>query len=747
MQKSITSLADIPEIAAYLSRVGAEPRSLRLAVVREQHGKYWRDIARISFNPEVGVVKVYGDEKLFAPNADEQKAIAAALPNYRFPQSKRVLHYTLPPQLQSVDPENIFPFKDRDGQLIMLVVRSERKGSNDKVYKPWTLFDDDEWRSTEPDGKLPLFNLENLETQHTTVFIHEGPKAARTIHRLIHPHTDNEREAYDAHPWIVELAQPDTCHLGWHGGALNPHRTDWSVLKRAGVKRVIIVADNDAPGVQAVPKIASELTEMRVHTVRFDKTFPPSFDMADKLPDSFYDHTNGGRYKGPSFDNLLTPATWATEVIPQGKKEKPIIKLRPEFKDQWMWCRDQDLYVNIDRPSMCFDQKTFDNAVAPFSDVKATSKLLLAEWSCHASRLTYRPDTEARVLNEDAAPVVVNTYRPSRIHSASGNSQPWEDFLEHLIVLPDERHEVKRWCATLIAHPEIRMTYSLLLASERQGVGKTTLGEQVLAPLVGIHNTSFPSERTIVDSQFNSWVAEKRLVVVGEIYSGKSWKAYQNLKSYVSDKHIEVNKKFMPAYTLMNWAHFICSSNSMRALKIEDTDRRWYIPEVTERQWGEGKFGDFRRWLRSGGGLGIILHWAQQFGDYVAEGVHPPDTARKREMAEESMPEPVKLLVAWCEAHGGAEMIVSDRAIKQWLQSEKQNPEHLTAKELRNAMQKLGWKNPGIQISLDGFLQFTMMSPKLYPKWVGLNGASDKDRREWIRSNVRPMVDASDRSM
>jgi len=55
-----------------------------------------------------------------------------------------------------------------------------------------------------------------------------------------------------------------------------------------------------------------------------------------------------------------------------------------------------------------------------------------------------------------------------------------------------DRIELMRWCATLIARPDIKMNYGVLLISETQGVGKSTLGEKILAPLIGKLNASFP---------------------------------------------------------------------------------------------------------------------------------------------------------------------------------------------------------------------------------------------------------------
>jgi hypothetical protein len=113
--------------------------------------------------------------------------------------------------------------------------------------------------------------------------------------------------------------------------------------------------------------------------------------------------------------------------------------------------------------------------------------------------------------------------------------------------------ELLRWCATLIEKPDVKMHYGVLLISETQGVGKGTLGEKILAPLVGIGNTSFPGEEEIVDSKYNYWMAHRRLAVVHEIYAGHSSRAYNKLKSVITDFNIEVHKKYMADYRVENW--------------------------------------------------------------------------------------------------------------------------------------------------------------------------------------------------
>src|SRR5687768_3459153 len=116
----IQSMTDLPSIASYLSRIGAEPRSLRVAVVKDQKGAYWVDTAIIRINKDGSIEAPDG----YAPTESEaavikQEVLAADWPtNVKLGKS-----YELPDELKEVPADDIFELKDRSGQLIMLQVR------------------------------------------------------------------------------------------------------------------------------------------------------------------------------------------------------------------------------------------------------------------------------------------------------------------------------------------------------------------------------------------------------------------------------------------------------------------------------------------------------------------------------------------------------------------------------------------------------------------------------------------------
>jgi hypothetical protein len=631
--KKLKSLDDITAVRMYLARINAEPRSLKTAVIKEVAGNYWRDTAIITITRE-GEVKA--PEHLM-PTEQEAMRIKDEVAMWEWPQLKKLKHLDnlkgeAGKELKAAKEEDIFEFRDKDGWIVMVQLRKQLK-DGEKAYIPFTYWDDNEWRKTEPDGPLPLWGLEALG-DHSTVFIHEGAKAARKMRWMVEGKTVQARQALRDHPWGEELSA--ACHLGWIGGALSPQRTDWTVLKRAGVRRAYIVSDNDPPGVAAVPRISFPLNLPTFH-VQFTNEWPASFDLADDFPKAMFKELDGHRrYVGPSFRSCLHPATWMTDLI-ANPKGKPTPVLREHAKEMWAFVEEADLFVCTQMPEILRDEKILNKMLSPFSHTYENARLIVRAYRGRNTKLCYRPDNKGRIVT-DGNTSAINLHTPSLVRAEEGNPKPWLDFVSYMIPDEDERREVLRWAATLIARPDIRMEYGLLLVSEKQGIGKTTFGSSILAPLVGAHNVGWPSESDITNSAFNDWVAHKRLIIVNEIYSGHSWKAYNQLKSLITDTEVQVNQKYQRRYLIQNWAHIFACSNSRRALRMEEDDRRWFYPECTEERWPKEKFVELRKWLSSGG-LGIIKTWAQQWTDYVLPGQRAPMTDQKKELIEGSRSE------------------------------------------------------------------------------------------------------------
>jgi len=710
----VKSLDDLKSVREYLMRVGGEPRSLKTAVIREMHGTYWKDLAVIRFEKD-GEVKCSAAE--FEPTELEAAAIKAEFPTVQWPQVKPLPHIVKPHKLiKNADPKDVFEFRNSEGQIIFVQVRIEKEG--DKNYVPLTYWDDDEWRICEPDGPLPLFNAEKLKDA-AVVFIHEGAKAARHCQWMIEAEEDEAKKALADHPWGQELQS--AVHLGWVGGAMSPYRTDWKVIQKAGIMRAYIVADNDEPGRAAVPGISQQL-RIPTFMIQFTDEFPGSFDLADEFPEEMFGDVGGTRhYVGPSWRDCLHPATWATDLIPN-PKGKPTPVLRDSFKTMWSYVEEADVFVCTQMPEILRSEAILNKLLAPFSHAAETCRLIVKSFKGRSTRICYRPDHDGLMVTFRGSSAI-NLHVPSSIKAEKGDPQLWLDFLDYMFVNKEEREQVKRWCATLIARPEIRMGYGLLLVSEKQGIGKTTLGAHIIAPLVGLQNVGFPGENDIANSAFNDWVAHKRLVVVNEIYSGQSWKAYHALKPVITDRDVTVNQKYMRQYVIENWCHVLACSNSMRALKMENDDRRWFYPEITEHPWPQERFIALRQWI-DGGGLSIIRHWANQHGGYISPADRAPMTDRKKEMIKGSRSEAQAEAAALAEGMenygseeggvvGGLPVALAMKDIVRWVRNSAQGRVFDSDLDLRKAMLQEGVKEYLGQIKFQKRMQYILINSVL----------------------------------
>jgi hypothetical protein len=628
----ISSLNELPSVRAYLRRVGAEAVNFRKArIVREING-YPKEVGYASFKPD-GTVRARGEMQ--PPTEEELQLISAEILEAEFPQVVTLAAIDQLPDGVVISDGSTLVFHDFDKRICMLQQRIEREDGG-KDYVPWTRWSDGQWRRMEPESYLPFYGLDKADSSHI-LFLHEGGKAADHVRRML-----DGQALVNKFPWLDDVRFG--CHIGWIGGVHSVHRSDWEKLAGLGWKNVYIVTDNDPKGQNVAPAIAKYF-RCPTFAIMLDRSFPFGFDFADPFPAAKF--SEEGRYLGEPFRNYLRPCTWATDIIIVGDDEVPVI--RDEFAEQWAWIKDQGWFVNLHLTQFKYENDAkFNAGMAPLSDVKMTSSLLQKKISSAQYGLTYDPSTEARIVTSSHGLSEINTFIPSPIQPVEGDYQPFIEFMEYLV--PDEfdRSQVMRWVATLIARSGTRMSYGLLMMSEKQGTGKTTLGESILAELVGQHNTSFPSERAIADSDFNGWAVNKRLIVVNEIYHGHSWKAYNTLKSYVTDRHIEANIKFMATYTLPNWTHYYLCSNSKAALKIDNDDRRWLVPKITEEPNGLEYFQQFYGWLRASG-LAHIAWWASTFerrgeGRYVHAGEIAPMTADKRRLIAESEGDELRLL-------------------------------------------------------------------------------------------------------
>ena len=716
--------AAVPAIRNYLKSKGAVPRSPRRAVVLDEEGEYKRTKDWIIFAEDGSVTASSPD---LMPDEAIQKAIKEAVAKVPKIELRPLGRDSLKEFLASNLYDDCFRFPN------FVVLRRKKPGGR-KDDIPWTYWSDGEWRRLEPDDKLGLFNEGAMDEKDVdTVFIHEGPKATQGIIK---------RLGEGGHVWQSELTKGTTdktkaVHIGYHGGPLGTDRSNWDAIAKAGIRRAIIVADNDDAGREAPKKISRHL-KCQTLCLQFDGGFPKRFDLADPFPE-FKDG------ELPSFGSLIVPATWMTKAVSVGTDQKPKyeIKLRRQAAQEWQYVTGLDIFVWLYDRKVQYRERHLPNALRSYCDggTKNIAALIAENQNRLIYTLDYRPDCPGQHYVDGEKGPALNTYEPSVIKPVKGSVKPFLDYIEHLIPDKRDRREVLRWSATLIAKPDRRIMYALLLISIQHGTGKSTLASQILRPLVGHHNYWTPKGNKLI-SNFNSWAEGIRLAVFEDTDAGMSWDAYQKMKPLITEPYVEIERKGVDEYMQRNFVHLFITANSYAALKMENADRRWLIPRVTEEKKDREYWVELRHWLLNGG-LEKIMYWAsaQSAEFYIKEGEHAPETNAKHDIIQssESAALTMYLLLAESIRDCPSPVAFGEQTIRQWLAfktGKTGTPLRESAADMRRAGERRGGLTMNFgdarqqRIKAEGTNQYVIGNLAMQ---IILNGVPQKDRAALVR--------------
>ncbi len=219
-------------------------------------------------------------------------------------------------------------------------------------------------------------------------------------------------------------------------------------------------------------------------------------------------------------------------------------------------------------------------------------------------QLVMRP-SEMQVTKDNC----LNEWRGYAAPAAPGDCKPFLRLLSRLIPARDPRHFVLQWMGHLIQHPGVKMHVSLAFWSHVQGVGKNLLFECLLALIGNVHSTLIGQSE--LRGSFNGW-ANRRVFVLGdEISSTDRRQDTDHLKGLVTGSTVYINEKYQPAREVQNLMNFVFLSNHNDALFIGDTDRRYFVWEITGGKLPDTDTKAFVQW-RDNGGLSALHYMLLQ---------------------------------------------------------------------------------------------------------------------------------------
>lgn len=207
----------------------------------------------------------------------------------------------------------------------------------------------------------------------------------------------------------------------------------------------------------------------------------------------------------------------------------------------------------------------------------------------------------------DSLRSAVNVYREDpNVIATPGDVSPFLKHLERMLPVKRDRDILLTWMAALVQNPGRKFQWAPFVQGT-EGNGKSMIG-QILKYAVSPLYTHEPFSDDLAN-KFNDWQDNKILIIVEELSLSEKADTMNNLKTWVTQKHIEMQAKGGKKMMRPNKANWIIFSNFQNGLVFTASDRR-YAPFFTAQQRAEdlardgmtGRyFPDLWAWLDRGG--------------------------------------------------------------------------------------------------------------------------------------------------
>ncbi|WP_457282257.1 PriCT-2 domain-containing protein [Polaromonas sp. P5_D5] len=263
----------------------------------------------------------------------------------------------------------------------------------------------------------------------------------------------------------------------------------------------------------------------------------------------------------------------------------------PHWLEDWLYCTDRDKFYRYDSGEWLSIQgfNTKFTRYMPKDDkndpIKEAAIASREDFDIETvTKAEYVP-WAGRVFDINGVSAV-NTYRPSSVpdavkHQTDSGRKAVEVIRRHLTMMCSGREEVIAllvdWMAHNVQNPGIKIRWAPLIKGI-QGDGKTLLGS-LLESVMGESNVKNVSSK-VLGTDFTSWATGSCIVVLEEVkLTGHNrYDILNAIKPMIANSKIEVHKKGQDADGgAMNVTNYICFTNFVDALPLDDTDRRYMV--------------------------------------------------------------------------------------------------------------------------------------------------------------------------
>jgi hypothetical protein len=214
---------------------------------------------------------------------------------------------------------------------------------------------------------------------------------------------------------------------------------------------------------------------------------------------------------------------------------------------------------------------------------KLNPELSIPVWS---GKLVCLPANPQKVFFRDGTATVNIWGQPAYRTATAGPDTAFDEFLAYVIPRDNERDVFLNWLAWTLQHEGKKPSWAIMLYSDKQGTGKSTLAD-VLKALFGERNTGRTNGVGKLVGRFNKEILENKLVIVEEVEVKRGSPQANSIKSLITEDSTMVEAKGLPAYVEQIYCAFVMTTNHL-PLWLEASDRRFYILNFDHQGYANG---------------------------------------------------------------------------------------------------------------------------------------------------------------
>ena len=493
--------------------------------------------------------------------------------------------------------------------LNFFIARVDKPNGN-KDFFPYTLWKDKvtkehKWLCKGPPQdykRVPYFVSPVALTRNPrTILIHEGEKACR--------------RAYDLLYKIKEVQ-----NVSWSGGAKAVDKTNWNELYDRGIEEFILFPDNDDEGRKAMNDVAQKLIESgaRIH-IADTSGMPEKWDWGDIPPNS-----------EETLEKVKQIWKDAKEYEPPEEPEEVT------EQSDYIYCNTQEKFMNINH-GFFLTEKGYKNAMRrSLGNTNGVNEWFANPNNIQVDRITFDPKLP-HGFNEINGTTFFNEYKPHNPKRVEGDVTPFLNHMEYLVDCDLNRKNMIQRLAYAVQNPGHKIKSALLMFSEAEGVGKTTLFK-IIAYCIGQQYCTQVQQHEVA-GKFNSWARNKLVVAIEEIaIKGDHQKRTLNMDKFkflITEEIIRVEEKNDKPFEIPNNMFILMFSNNPAPITISKDSRRYHIWNVEHKKKPVSYYNYLYDWLENKDGYAIIYDYLMKVDltGFEPSG-EPPKTKYFRELVD-----------------------------------------------------------------------------------------------------------------